>query len=65
MESFSLHNQINFAMRKIASNNLTSGMLGTNVSVKIKYFLTSDKAFTFMICIKGTPANWKKFRLMI
>ena len=52
-------------MRKIASNNLTSGMLGTNVSVKIKDFLTSDKAFTFMICIKGTPANWKKFCLMI
>ena len=36
-------------------------MLSSNINEKIKEFITSDQAFTFMNSIKGTPAYWKKF----
>ena len=35
-------------------------MLSSNINEKIKEFITSDQAFTFMNSIKGTPAYWKK-----
>ena len=44
-------------MRKVTSNQLTTG----NFNEKIKEFIASDQAFTFMNSIKGTPAYWKKF----
>ena len=56
-----LNNQINIAMRKVASNSLTAGMLNRNFKEKVKEFIATDKAFSFMNCIKGTPAYWKKF----
>ena len=61
MQSVNLNNQTNIAMRKVASNNLTAGMLCSNFKEKVKDFIASDKAFTFMSGIKGTPAYWKKF----
>ena len=61
MQSVNLNNQINIAMRKVASNNLTAGMLCSNFKEKVKDFIASDQAFTFMSGIKGTPAYWKKF----
>ena len=48
-------------MRKVASDTLTAGMLGRNFKEKVKEFIATDKAFSFMNCIKGTPAYWKKF----
>ena len=47
-------------MRKVASNQLTAGMLSSNFNEKVKKFIARDQAFTFMNCIKGTPAYWKK-----
>ena len=61
MQSVNLNNQINIAMRKVASNNLTAGMLCSNFKEKVKGFIASDQAFTFMSGIKGAPAYWKKF----
>ena len=61
MQSVNLNNQTNIAMRKVASNNLTAGMLCSNFKEKVKDFIASDQAFTFMSGIKGTPAYWKKF----
>ena len=48
-------------MRKVTSNQLTAGMLSSNFNGKVKDFIASDQAFTFMNSIKGTPAYFKKF----
>ena len=61
IKSVNLHNQINIAMRKVISDKLTAGMLRSNFKHKVKYFIVSDQAFTFMNGTKGTPAYWKKF----
>ena len=48
-------------MEKVTSNQLTSGILNSNINEKVKKFIASDQAFTFMSSIKGTPTYWKKF----
>ena len=60
IQKLNISNQINIAMRKVTSNQLTAG-LPINFNEKIKEFTASDQAFTFMNSIKGTPAYWKKF----
>ena len=55
-----LSNQINVAMRKVISNNLTAGVL--NKSFK---FIAQERAYSFMNPIKGTPAYWKKILLKV
>ena len=61
MQKLNLSNQINIAMRKVTSSQLTAGMLSSNFNEKGKEFIASNQAFTFMNSIKGTPAYWKKF----
>ena len=63
MQKLNRSNQINIAMRKVTSNPLTAGMLSSNFNEKVKEFIASDQAFTFMNSIQGTPAYWKKFLL--
>ena len=53
--------QINIAMRKPTSNQFTTDMLSSNFNEKVKEFIASDEAFTFMNSMKGTPAYWKTF----
>ena len=48
-------------MRKPTSNQFTTGMLSSNFNEKVKEFIASDEAFTFMNSMKGTPAYWKTF----
>ena len=36
-------------------------MLASDFNEKVNDSISSDKAFTFMNGIKGTPAYWKKF----
>ena len=48
-------------MRKVTSSQLTAAMLSSNFNEKVKEFIASDQAFTFMNSIKGTPAFSKKF----
>ena len=43
-------------MRKVTSSQLTAGMLSSNFNEKVKKFIASDQAFTFMNSIEGTPA---------
>ena len=61
MQKLDLSNQITIAMRKVTSSQLTAGMLSSNFNEKVKEFIASDQAFTFMNSIKGTPAYWKRF----
>ena len=56
MHSVNLNNQTNIAMRKVESHKLTAVMLSCNFKNKVKYFIASDQAFTFMNDIKGTQA---------
>ena len=61
IQKLHLSNQTNIAMRKVASNQLTAGILSSNFNENVKEFIANDQVFTFMNCIKGTPACWKKF----
>ena len=59
IQKLNRNSQINIAMRKATSNQLTTGMLSSNFNEKVKEFIASDEAFTFMNSMKGTPACWK------
>ena len=61
MQSVNLRNHVSIAMRKVTSDKLTAGMLSSNFKDKVKGFIASHQAFTFMNAIKGTPVYWKKF----
>ena len=61
LQKVQLSSQINIAMKKVLSNDLTAGMLSKNFKQRVQEFIAKDKAFSFMSSIKGTPAYWKKF----
>ena len=61
LQELQINSQINIAMRKVACNTLTAGMLSKNFKENVKKFIAKDKAYSFMNVIKGTPAYWKKF----
>ena len=48
MQKLNLSNQIHIAMRKVTSSQLTAGMLSSNFNEKVKEFIVSNQAFTFM-----------------
>ena len=59
LRKFQLSNQINIAMKKVISNNLTARMLSKNIKQRVKEFVAKDKDFSFMISDKCTPGCWK------
>ena len=56
-----LSSQINIAITKVISNNLTAEMLSKNFKQRVKELIAQDKAFSFMSSIKDTPVYWKTF----
>ena len=54
-----LRSQINIALKKVTSFNLTAGIIGKNYSEAIKNCATSDNTYKFMSTVKGTPACWQ------
>ena len=48
-------------MQKIKPGTLTAETVKNNFKRTIKRFVASDKAFSFMSLVKGTPAYWKQF----
>ena len=56
MQKIRLNDQVNTAMKKIASDSLNAGKL----KATIQQFIAQDKACSCMSSIKGTPAYWKK-----
>ena len=60
-QELKLNSQINIALKKICTGQLTAGMLTNNFSDTISSFLSKDDVYQFMSTIKGTPAYWKKF----
>ena len=54
-----LRSQINVALKKVTSFNMTAGMIGKNYSEAIKICAASDNAYKFMSTVKGTPAYWQ------
>ena len=63
MQKIRLNDQINTAMKKIASDSLNAGKLSKNFKATIQQFIAQDKAYSCMSSIKGTPAYWKKIYL--
>ena len=56
--------QINIAMRKVATTNLTAGMLSRNFKETVQHFIASDQAFGFMNTIKGHQNTGRNFYMM-
>ena len=48
-------------MQKIKLGKLTEGMVKNNLKGTIEKFVESDKTFSFMSSVKGTPPYWKQF----
>ena len=62
VQQLNLNSQINIAMKKMCTNQLTAGMLSNNFCDTVKSFIAKDEGYySFMSPIKGTPAYWKKF----
>ena len=61
MQKIQLNDQINIAMKKIASDSLNPGKLSKNFKATMQQFIAQDKAYSFMSSIKGTPAYWENF----
>ena len=60
-QQLKMNSQINTALKKVCSGQITAGMLINNFSETYKSFLCKDDAYQLMNTIKGTPAYWKKF----
>ena len=60
MQKIQLNDQINIAMKKVASDSLNAGKLSKNFKATIQQFIAQDKVYSFMSSIKGTPDYWKK-----
>ena len=60
MQQLNLNNQINIAMKKVNTTQLTAGMLSRNYRETINSFVAKD-GYNVMNPVKGTPANWKRF----
>ena len=61
MPQLNLNSQMNIAIKKLCTNQLTAGMLSNNFSDTVKSFIAKNEGFNFMNSVKGTPAYWKKF----
>ena len=61
IQQLNLNSQINVAMKKVRTNQITAGMLSNNFESTIKSCIAKDEGFSFMSSIKGTPAYWKTF----
>ena len=61
LQKVQLSSQINIAMKKVLSNDLTAGMLSKNFKQTVQEFIAKEKAFSLMSPVKGTPAYWKTF----
>ena len=61
MLQLNLNSQINIAMKKVSTNQLTAGMLSNNFTDTVKSVIAKDEGYNFMNSVKGTPAYWKKF----
>jgi len=48
-------------MQKVRADGVTAGMMSANYKERVRAFIASDDAFTFMNTLKGTPAYWKRF----
>ena len=56
-----LNSNINIAMKKVQTNNLTAGMFSENFESTVKALTAKDEGYSFMNTIKGIPAYWKRF----
>ena len=61
LQKVQLSSQINIAMKKVLSNDLTAGMLSKTFKQRMEEFIAKDKAFSILSSIKGTQAYWKDF----
>ena len=61
LQRVELSSQINIALKKVLSDDVTSWMLSTTFKQRVREFIAKGKSFSFIRSIKGTPEYWKKF----
>ena len=61
LQRVELSSQINIALKKVLSYDVTSWMLSTTFKQRVREFIAKGKSFSFIRSIKGTPEYWKKF----
>ena len=57
-----LQQQINIAIPKVTGVLKARSFKSVKFRKRVKDFLVSDQAFSFINTIKGTPAYWKRFK---
>ena len=57
-----LQQQINIAIPKVTGVLNARSFKSVKFRKRVKDFLVSDQAFSFINTIKGTPAYWKRFK---
>ena len=61
LQSLSLKEQINIAMRKVSGVSLNAEVLNYSCfNETVKKWVSNDQGFRFISSIKGTPSHWKK-----
>ena len=61
LQRVELSSQINIALKKVLSYDVTSWILSTTFKQRVREFIAKGKSFSFIRSIKGTPEYWKKF----
>ena len=57
LQNIHLNDHINISMQKRVSSNLIAGMISRKLRDLVRYIIASDKPFSFMNTIRGTPAG--------
>lgn len=56
-----LNDQINTAISNVTSDSLPAGMLRKNFKDTVRQFVVSDKTYSFIHLVRGTPSYSKRF----
>lgn len=56
-----LNDQINTVISNVRSDSLPAGMLRKNFKDIVRQFVVSDKTYSFIHLVRGTPSYSKRF----
>ena len=61
MLKLNLKNHIKIVIHKACTDKLTAGMFSGDFKEKLREYIATDQALSFMTCIKETPVYWQKY----
>lgn len=60
-----LNDQINTVISNVRSDSLPAGMLRKNFKDTVRQFVVSDKTYSFIHLVRGTPSYSKRFNYIL